>query len=56
MRMALSAQKVIFHRDDLLTRPEARAIVAEFMVKTGTLEQFQEVGRGALGMEEPKET
>ena len=37
MRTALSAQKVVFRRDDLLTRLEARVVVAGFMVKTGTL-------------------
>lgn len=52
MQAALSEQNVVFRRDDLLTRLEARVIVAGFMVRTGTLEQFQEVDRGALGMEE----
>lgn len=35
MRSALSDQGIAFRRDELLTRPEARTIVAEFMVKTG---------------------
>ena len=37
MRSALSDQGIVFRRDELLTRPEARTIVAEFMVKTGLL-------------------
>lgn len=54
--MALSMQNVVFRQDDLLTRLEARAIIANFMVKTGTLEQFREVDPDALGIEEPKDT
>ena len=43
MRRALSDQKIALLRDALLTRPEARTIVAEFMVKIGLLGQFQAV-------------
>ncbi|KAJ5751583.1 hypothetical protein N7520_008500 [Penicillium odoratum] len=35
MRRALSAQGIIVRRNELLTRPEARNIVADFMVKQG---------------------
>ena len=40
MRSALSDQGIALHQDELLTRPEARTIVAEFMIKTGLLGQF----------------
>jgi len=52
MRSALSYQGVALHRDELLTRPEARTVVAEFMVKTGLLGQFQTVDPTALGEEQ----
>jgi hypothetical protein len=52
MRRALSDQGIALRRDELLTRPEARSIVAEFMVKTGLLGQFQAVDPTALGVEE----
>ena len=52
MRSALSDQGVALRRDELLTRLEARTIVAEFMVKTGLLDQFQGVDPTALGVEE----
>lgn len=42
-------------RDELLARPEARTIVAEFMVRTGLLDQFQAVDPMALGTEEGDE-
>ena len=51
MRSALSDRGIALRRDELLTRPEARTIVAEFMVKTGLLGQFQAVDPTALGME-----
>ncbi|KAJ5144461.1 reverse transcriptase [Penicillium atrosanguineum] len=51
MRNALSDQGIALRRDELLTRPEARTIVAEFMVKTGLLGQFQAVDSTALGVE-----
>ena len=51
MRSALSDQGIALHRDALLTRPEARTIVAEFMIKTGLLGQFQAVDPTTLGME-----
>ncbi|KAI1829205.1 hypothetical protein DTO027I6_9898 [Penicillium roqueforti] len=52
MRRALSNHGVALHRDELLTRPEARTVVAEFMVKTGLLGQFHEADLTALGVEE----
>lgn len=52
MRSGLSEQGIALRRDELLTRPEARAIVAEFMVKTGLLGQFQAVDPTAVGVEE----
>lgn len=55
MRDALSGQGIVFRRDDLLTRPEARTIVADFMVETGVLGQFQAIDPGVLGMEEVEE-
>ena len=51
MRSALSDQGIALHQDELLTRPEARTIVAEFMIKTGLLGQFQAVDLTTLGME-----
>ncbi|KAJ5543315.1 zinc knuckle domain protein [Penicillium sp. DV-2018c] len=52
MRRALSDKGITLHRDELLTRPEARTTVAEFMVKTGLLGQFETVDPAALGEEE----
>ncbi|KAJ6094273.1 hypothetical protein N7467_003118 [Penicillium canescens] len=52
MRSALRDKGIGLRRDDLLTRPEARTTVAEFMVKTGLLGQFQTVDPTALGEEE----
>ena len=51
MRSALSDKGITLSRDELLTRPEARTAVAEFMVKTGLLGQFQRVDPAALGEE-----
>jgi len=51
MRNALSDRGVAFRRDELLARPEARIIVAEFIVRTGLLDQFQAVDPMALGKE-----
>jgi hypothetical protein len=51
MRNALSECGVALRLDELLTRPEARAIVAEFMIRTGLLDQFQTVDPMALGVE-----
>ncbi|KAJ5227661.1 hypothetical protein N7489_008369 [Penicillium chrysogenum] len=56
MRHALSDRGVALRRDNLLERPEARTIVAEFVVRTGLLDQFQAVDPVALGMEEGDET
>jgi hypothetical protein len=55
MRSALSDQGIALRQDEILTRPEARTIVAEFIVKTGLLGQFQEVDPIALGVEESDE-
>ncbi|KAJ5111870.1 reverse transcriptase [Penicillium alfredii] len=55
MRNALSGQGISFRRDDLLTRPEAREIVADFMVETGILTQFLGTDTAALGMEAVEE-
>ncbi|KAJ5111697.1 hypothetical protein NUU61_001327 [Penicillium alfredii] len=55
MRNALSGQGISFRRDDLLTRPEAREIVAGFMVETGILTQFLGTDTAALGMEAVEE-
>ncbi|KAJ5110838.1 zinc knuckle domain protein [Penicillium argentinense] len=55
MRNALSDRGVALRRDELLTRPEARIIVAEFMVRTGLLNQFQAVDPLALGTEKGDE-
>ena len=41
--------------DELLARPEVRAIMAEFMVRTGLLGQFQVVDPMALGVEKRDE-
>jgi hypothetical protein len=54
MRNALSERGIAFRRDDLLTRPEAHEIVADFMVETGILNQFLGTDT-ALGMEAVKE-
>jgi hypothetical protein len=55
MRNVLSEQGIALRRDELLTRPEARTTVAEFMVKTGPLGQFQALDPIALGAEEADE-
>ena len=55
MRSALSDQGIALRQDELLTRPEARTIVAELMVKTGLLGQFQAVDPTALGVEEEED-
>jgi hypothetical protein len=55
MWRALSGQRIVVSRDELLTRPEARTIVAEFMVKTGILGQFQTVDPIALNVEKVME-
>ena len=52
MRNALSDRGLSLRRDELLARPEARTVVAEFMVRTGLLGQFQAVDPMALDMEE----
>ncbi|KAJ5455489.1 uncharacterized protein N7458_003753 [Penicillium daleae] len=52
MRNALSDRGVSLRRDELLARPEARTIVAEFMVRTCLLRQYQTVDPMALGVEE----
>lgn len=51
MRSALSEQGIALRRDELLARPEARTIVAEFMTRTGLLDQFRAVDPIALGEE-----
>ena len=55
MRSAPSDQGIALRRDEFLTQLEARTIVAEFMVKTGPLGQFQGVDSTALGVEEGDE-
>lgn len=55
MRNALSERGVALRLDELLTRLEARAIVAEFMIRTNLLEQFQAVDPIALGVKEADE-
>jgi ribonuclease HI len=55
MRNALSDRGVALRLDELLARPEARAIVAEFMIRTNLLEQFQAVDPMALGVEKGDE-
>ena len=52
MRNALSDRGIALRRDELLTRTGARIIVAEFITKTGLLNQFHAVDLAALGMEE----
>jgi hypothetical protein len=52
MRRALSDQGIALRREELLTRLEARTIVANLMVKTCLLNQFQPVEPTALGVEE----
>lgn len=56
MRNTLSDRGVALRRDNLLERLEARTIVAEFVVRTGLLDQFQAVDSVALGVEESDET
>lgn len=55
MRSALFDQGITFYRDEILTRPEAYTIVANSMVRTGLLGQFQTVDPIALGVEEAEE-
>ena len=55
MRNDLSDRGVAVRLDSLLARPEARAIVAEFMIRTNILEQFQAVDLMALGVKEGDE-
>jgi hypothetical protein len=55
MRNALSDRGVALRLDELLARPEARVIVAEFMVRTNLLEQFRAVDPTALGVEKGDE-
>ncbi|KAJ5215547.1 uncharacterized protein N7498_001954 [Penicillium cinerascens] len=55
IRSAPSDQEIALRRDELLTQLEARTTVAEFMVKTGPLGQFQQVDSTALGVEEGDE-
>lgn len=50
--MMQSERQYSLRRDELLARPEARAVVAEFMVQTSLLGQFQTVDPMALGVEE----
>ncbi|OQD73321.1 hypothetical protein PENANT_c211G00669, partial [Penicillium antarcticum] len=52
MRGALSEHGITLHQQELLTRVGARTIVAEFMIRTGLLGQFQTVDPMALGVEE----
>lgn len=52
MRNALSEQGITLRHEELLTRLEARTIVAEFMIRTGLLGQFQGLDPIALGAEE----
>ena len=55
MRNALSNRGIALRCDELLTRPEARTIVTDYMLKTGLLDQFQGVDPMALGMEKDDE-
>lgn len=55
MGNALSERGVTLRLDELLARLEARAIVAEFMIRTNLLEQFQAVDPMALGVKEADE-
>jgi ribonuclease HI len=55
MRNALSERGVALRLDELLTRPEARAVVPEFMIRTGLLDQFRAVDPVALGVEKDDE-
>ena len=55
MRNALSERGVALRLDSLLARPEARAIVAEFKIRTNLLDQFQAADPMALGVEEGDE-
>ncbi|KAJ6144083.1 hypothetical protein N7471_003536 [Penicillium samsonianum] len=55
MRSALSDQGIALRRDQPQMRPEARTIVADFMVKTGLLGQFQAVDPITLDAEEAEE-
>lgn len=52
MRNALSEQGITLRHEELLTRLEARTIVAEYMIKTGLLDQFQGLDPIAHGAEE----
>jgi hypothetical protein len=56
MRDALSNRSIALRRDELLERAEARTVVAEFMIRTGLLNQFREADPTALGAEEVDET
>ncbi|KAB8231122.1 uncharacterized protein BDW43DRAFT_313447 [Aspergillus alliaceus] len=55
VRNALYDQGIALRRDELLPRSDARTIVAEFIVKTGPLGQFQAVDPTTLGVEEGDE-
>ena len=52
----MSGRGLALRRDDILERPEARIIVALFVVRTGLSNQSREVDPVALGMEESDET
>ncbi|KAJ5766689.1 uncharacterized protein N7511_004305 [Penicillium nucicola] len=52
MRNALSEQGITLRYEELLTRLEARTIVADFMIRTGLLGQFQGLDPIALVAEE----
>jgi hypothetical protein len=51
MCSAMAEQGIALRRDERLTRPEARTIVAEFMIRTGLLDQFRAVDPIAFGEE-----
>ncbi|KAJ5111866.1 zinc knuckle domain protein [Penicillium alfredii] len=52
MRNALSEQGITLRHEELLTRLKARTIVAEFMIRTNLLGQFQGLDPIAIGAEE----
>jgi tubulin alpha len=51
MKNALSNRGVALRCSELLTRPEARPIMAAFMIRTGLLDRFQAVDPMVLGVD-----
>lgn len=56
MRSALSEQSITLCHEGLLTRLEARTIVAEYMIRTDLPRHFQGLDPIALGEEEVEKT